>query len=313
VSLGHIATTIHDFMNAGPGTIWGLVCITLVGIPVTLLHELGHAVVASARLGSDVRITVGNVGRVGTVRVGRLTATLNAFQLPTRLGGRARFDARRATAPDMLWISLAGPAASLAGGLLADIAYRRAPASGVLHALLWAAVFDSVFAVANLIPLRLRERRGGPAFKTDGMVALSALAMISRGRSRSSVAPQSPVRTTADSPVHGRSEPTQVGVRVWRHDDHLHVGVGTRQAFDARTAAVTTISPAKAREMARAILELAAEAEQPRPAQPIATPAQPIATPAQPIATPAQPIATPAPPRTTEVADRSVAPPGYTN
>jgi hypothetical protein len=204
----------------------------------------------------------------------------------------ARFDARRATAQDMLWISLAGPAASLAGGLLADIAYQRAPESGVLHPLLWAAVFDSVFAVANLIPLRLRERRGGPAFNTDGMVALSALALILRGRSRPPVAPESPVRTTADPPVHFRSEPTDVGVRVWRHHDHLHVGVGSRQAFDARTAAVTTISPANARDMARAILELAAEEKHARAAHPIATPA---------------------PPHTTDAADSSVAPPRYTN
>jgi hypothetical protein len=183
MSLNGVARTINDFMNAGPGTIWGLICILLVGIPLTLLHELGHAIVARARLGSEVRVTVGNAGRIGTLRLGRLTTTINALAVPGRLGGVASFDTRRATARDILWISLAGPAASLAGGVVADIAYRHAPAGGVVHALLWAAVLDSVFGVANLIPLRMRERRGGPAFSTDGMLALSALAMMATGRS----------------------------------------------------------------------------------------------------------------------------------
>lgn len=275
MSPGDIATTIHGFMNAGPSTFWGLVCITVVGIPVTLLHELGHAVVARARLGTEVSVTVGNVGRIGTVRVGRLTATLNAFHLPTRIGGMARFDARRATAHDMLWISLAGPAASLGGGFLADLAYQRAAAGGVAHALLWAAVFDSAVGVANLIPLRLRERREGPAFNTDGMVAFSALAMIFSGRSRSSLPPARQAPASVAPPVHGRPEPAEVGVRVWRHEDHLHVGVGTRDAFDSRTAAVTTISPAKARDMARAILDLAAEAEGAPAEQPFERPPEP--------------------------------------
>jgi hypothetical protein len=262
MSPASIATTIHDFMNAGPGTISGLICILLVGIPLTLLHELGHALVARARLDSDVDVTVGSIGRVGTIRVGRLTTTLNAFALPSRIGGAAKFDASRATPQDMLWISLAGPAASLAGGLAADVAYRHAAPSGVVHALLWAAVFDSVFGVANLIPLRLRERRDGPTFSTDGMIALSALAMMSSGRSRPSRQPDHEQPSTVGvAAVPARPRPSTVGVRVWRHENHLHLGVGSKHAFATQSAAVASISPAAARGMASVLLELADEVE----------------------------------------------------
>lgn len=291
MSLAGIATTVNNFMHAGPDFPWGLVCVLLVGIPVTLLHELGHAA-AGARLGYEVRVTVGNAGRIGTVRFGRLTTTLNVFQMPTRVAGEARFDTRRATAQDMLWISLAGPAASLAGGVVVDIAYRHAAGTGITHALLWAAVFDSVFAVANLIPLRLRERRGGPTFNTDGMWALSALVMMFAGRSRETAASESRrPAATPTTPTHARPDRAEIGVRVWRHDDHLHIGVGPKQEFEAPvTAAVTSLSPASARGLAQAILDLADEAEDAASARAAETGAEPR---------PADP-------------DRgSVAPPGY--
>jgi hypothetical protein len=196
MGLTGIATTIQDFMKAGPGPLWTLVCLVLVFIPVALLHELGHAAMARARLGSEVHVRIGGVGRIGTFRLGRLIVTLNAFEVPWRLAGLAMFDARQATARDILWIALAGPAASLVGLVILVIGYRHAPASGAIHALLWAAVAESVFAVAPLIPLRLRERRGGPAINTDGMIALSALTnMFARG-SRQPRSPDNPHRPT---------------------------------------------------------------------------------------------------------------------
>lgn len=256
MSLTGVATAIDHFMKAGPGVFWVLVCGVLIAIPVTLLHELGHAVVARARLGSAVQVTVGNAGRIGTVRLGQLTTTFHAFQTPTRMGGTARFDALRATASDILWISLAGPAASLAGGVLAVIAYQHAPTRGAVHALLWVAVFASVFAVANVFPLRLRQRRGGPAFNTDGMVALTAVAMMITGRSRQAAPPSRRAPGTASPP-----EPGQLGVKVRRQDHHVQIGVGTSQAFEARTAVIVALSPSAARGLARVILELSDEAE----------------------------------------------------
>lgn len=40
MSLAGVATTISNFMNAGPGFLWGLVCILLVGIPLTVHPRL---------------------------------------------------------------------------------------------------------------------------------------------------------------------------------------------------------------------------------------------------------------------------------
>lgn len=262
MALADVATTIDNFMNAGPGLLWAFVCCAVVGIPLTLLHELGHAVVARARLGSEVRVTVGNAGQVGTVRLGGLITTLNLFQRPDRIGGAASFDAGRATARDMLWISLAGPAASLLGGLCLDVAYRHAPSGGVAHSLLWAAVLFSVFAVANLIPLRLSERGGRRPFNTDGMAALVALRTMSSGRSRDAAPAASP--RSAPSRSAGLKTPAgraQVGVRVWRHDDHLHVGVGTTHAFEDHSAVTATLTPDGARGLARALNRLADEAD----------------------------------------------------
>jgi hypothetical protein len=144
------------------------------------------------------------------------------------------------------------------------IGNRHASASGAIHALLWAAVAESVFAVAALIPLRLRERRGGPAINTDGMIVLSALTtMFARGsrkpRSPANSHPASPHRSTQQRD----SGSAALNIRVWRHDDHLHIGVGTTYAFDTRTAAATTLAPANARRLGHAILNLADEAEQP--------------------------------------------------
>jgi hypothetical protein len=52
----------------------------------------------------------------------------------------------------------------------------------VVHDLLHAATAVGVLAVLNLVPLTLRERRGGPAFQTNGRLALDALRVV-RARS----------------------------------------------------------------------------------------------------------------------------------
>jgi hypothetical protein len=59
--------------------------------------------------------------------------------------------------------------------VLTASALSAAPPSGALHALLWTATLGGVFAVLNLVPLTIHERRGGPAFQTDGRVELDAV------------------------------------------------------------------------------------------------------------------------------------------
>jgi len=162
-------------MDAGPGGIAVLAYLAIATVPVTLLHELGHALVATRRLDTDVELSVGSAGRIAEARLGRINTRVNALQRPDRLGGSVMFDAGRATAHDVLWIALAGPFASLIGTVVAAWLFAHGPDSGAIHNLLWAMVLGGVFGVLNLVPLELEERRSGPRVRTDGRLALDAL------------------------------------------------------------------------------------------------------------------------------------------
>ncbi len=173
-----IAEAIVEFMNGGPGLIAGLLYITIAGIPVILIHELGHALMAVRRLGADVDITVGGAGRIAQFRLGQINASLFAVHGAGATAGSATFDASRASAKDVLWIALAGPAASLIGMVVAVLCFSSAPTDGFLHDVLWAVVFVSLAGVGNLVPLTFDANKPGESYETDGRVALSALRVI---------------------------------------------------------------------------------------------------------------------------------------
>jgi hypothetical protein len=169
-----LAESILLFMDSGPGLPMTLLCLVIAGIPVTLLHELGHAIAAHRLLGSEVEVSIGTVGKVAEMRLGEVAVSVHALSDPSRIGGSAEFDASRATARDVLLIALAGPAASLIGTFgTAWLLGQTSP--GVLHDILWTATLAGAFAVLNLIPIRLQERRNGPVVRTDGRLALDAL------------------------------------------------------------------------------------------------------------------------------------------
>jgi len=170
-----IADAIVRFMDSGPGLPIDLLYIVIASVPVTLLHELGHAAAARYLLGGEVRVTVGNVGKLAELTLGQIKVAINAFDHPARVAGTAEFDASRATARSVLLIALAGPAASLAGTAITAWALSAAPPGGIVHGLLWAATGVGVFGVLNLGPLTLHERRDGPVVQTDGRLALDAL------------------------------------------------------------------------------------------------------------------------------------------
>lgn len=166
-----------EFMDSGSS--WHVMIFIFVGaIPMTLLHELGHALAARALLDAPVSVAVGSYGTFARLRLGEISVSLNAIASPARVGGSATFDASRATARDMLLIALAGPAASAAGLVVAALALAALPDQGIAHGVAWAAVLASAFGVLNLIPLTLRERRDGPSLQTDGRLALDAARVL---------------------------------------------------------------------------------------------------------------------------------------
>src|SRR4051794_14208217 len=99
-----VARAVVNFMNSGPAMPGALVYLALAAIPVTLLHELGHAVVARRLLGGEVSVTVGTAGRLAELQLGHIRVSINALSHPGRRGGVATFDASRARARDIVWI-----------------------------------------------------------------------------------------------------------------------------------------------------------------------------------------------------------------
>jgi Zn-dependent protease len=148
-------------------------------VPVTCLHELGHALVAQRRLGGEVAISVGTAGKVAELRLAQIKVSVNALFDPARAGGYATFDAQRATARDVLAIALAGPLVSLIGTVVTAWLLSEAPSSGALHDLLWALTFNGAsFAVFNLVPFKVQGRGKARPTYSDGLLALDALRLM---------------------------------------------------------------------------------------------------------------------------------------
>ncbi len=173
--LYNLADAIVRFMDSGPGLVASLIFLMITAIPVTLLHELGHAIAARRLLDVNVQVSVGSAGKLAEMRLGQIALSINALSHPARVAGVAEFDGSRATARDVLLIALAGPAASLAGTMVTALALSAASTTGALHDLLWAATLAGVVGVLNLVPLRFQEKRRGPTLRTDGRLALDAL------------------------------------------------------------------------------------------------------------------------------------------
>jgi hypothetical protein len=172
--LHFLALAFAKFARASPSLPGLFLYLAIVGIPATLLHELGHAVIARRRLGGEVRISVGTAGKLANVRLGQITMSINALGHPGRRAGHASFAASRASARDVVLIALAGPAASLVGCVLTAWALSSSQTSGVWHDLMWAATAAGAFGVLNIVPFKFQERRDGPRLRSDGLVALRA-------------------------------------------------------------------------------------------------------------------------------------------
>jgi membrane-associated protease RseP (regulator of RpoE activity) len=96
----------NPFMSAAPPLPAFVLAAAVVVLPLILVHEIGHAIAARLRLRAPVRMTVGNVGKVLSVRAAGIEATVAATASPLRFGGHVLFDASRAQARDVLVIAL---------------------------------------------------------------------------------------------------------------------------------------------------------------------------------------------------------------
>jgi hypothetical protein len=148
------------------------------------IHEAGHAVAALARRQPGVEV------RMGTGQTFVLETRLRAVKLRLanpgflRVGsGQVRWDSERTTVLDLLFIAIAGPAASLLGGLgFAWLAGQCQWGSELYDFLGLTALNMIAFGcVLNLVPFTLTEgtrRRPGMAVRTDGGIILDLLRLI---------------------------------------------------------------------------------------------------------------------------------------
>jgi hypothetical protein len=114
----------------------------------------------------------------GALRVrprGKVGLERNAVCSLSGPSGTAEFDDSAARARDIVWIALAGPAASLAGTVLTAVVLGATQRDGILHAATWTATSAGVVAVLlNLVPMQTVEPSGA-RLRSDGRLALDAL------------------------------------------------------------------------------------------------------------------------------------------
>jgi len=137
-----------------------------------LLHELGHALAAHSLLGTPVRVTVGRHARFAGLQLERVELERSAVGGPS---STAQFDDCAARARAIVWIALAGPAASLAGTVLTAAVLGAAQADGIVHAAAWTATSAGIVALLfNVVPAQ-SVQPSGERQRSDGRLALDAL------------------------------------------------------------------------------------------------------------------------------------------
>jgi hypothetical protein len=81
-ALYDLVQTILRFMESSPGLPVSLLYLAVAAVPVTLLHEIGHALAARHLLGGEVKVSVGTAGKLAELRLGQLTVFANALAHP---------------------------------------------------------------------------------------------------------------------------------------------------------------------------------------------------------------------------------------
>jgi hypothetical protein len=194
-----------------------LLYLAAAAVPLAMLHELGHALVAWRRLAVPIQASVGGTGTFLSIRVGRLTLTVNALTHPDETPDPASVAAARASARDLVLVALGGPVSSLLGSVIAVCALALAPKSGGVHDVLWALTVMGLLGALSIVPLVFQERPGGPRLRTDGRLALEAAHVGRRLRGACSPALASPEPA---SPATARTRAMAMGRGADTHAPH---------------------------------------------------------------------------------------------
>ena len=166
--------TFSDFMNGLPSPPVFFLIVFAVTPVLAVAHELGHGLVAIARLPGRATLRIGREPPLTTFSVGRLDFRLHPFVRPWRFDAVCTYDAWH-TRTDAILISLGGPVASFLVGLVALRASHVFAHSGVRTVLAVAAYCSLFSSILCMVPLSLTSGKGGPAMHTDGKLILSAV------------------------------------------------------------------------------------------------------------------------------------------
>jgi hypothetical protein len=207
--LSAVSEAVRHFIDLRPATpaLFGYLVATAV--PIALLHEVGHTLLAAARTGTRGRISIGATRHLVRAQLRRLTLTASLLTPPDSSGESASFDEARASARELILIALGGPIASLAGFGMAACGLALSARHGVLHDSLWAATVAGFIATLSAVPLESGERRSRPPIRTDGRVVLDA-ARAARSLNSATVVATAPATTAGGGqPLRGSAHATQ--------------------------------------------------------------------------------------------------------
>jgi hypothetical protein len=219
-----VAARFADFMNDGPGLIWMAVVSGVLAVPLTLMHEIGHAVAARKLLRGSVLVHVGHGHarwEFSACGVEFRVALVHPFAVPA---GFCEYDGAGARARDEVAVALAGPAVTLLGLALSLVALAHV--DGLVRAVVWVAVIAQAFAlVICLLPLTMTDRRGR-AWRSDGRLALDALRHMTLPARRAAVHAQAPIRLAVASPAPFSVASPLCASCLHGRDEHIDLATG---------------------------------------------------------------------------------------
>jgi hypothetical protein len=168
-----------------------LFTVLLAAAPLAVVHELGHAAVAVARLPGRVIVRVGRDEPTSGFALGRVDFQLRPLMRPWRFDASCAREIPGTQLDDAL-IALGGPAASFAVCIAAVYGSRMATPASTLSYVMGAIALEAIVeTIVCLTPMMLADSRGC-VLATDGAHILAAL----RGKSAIAIAQPTATRNS---------------------------------------------------------------------------------------------------------------------